>query len=90
LLPRNLSSIYKKNGWVNSYDFFGTEKKQFKKIFYPTYEEAQQAVQRLGIRTMSEYQFRYKEDPLLPSNPRIIYKNKGWVDWNDFFGKKKN
>jgi superfamily II DNA or RNA helicase len=89
LLPSNLSSIYKKKGWIDSYNFFGTKRKHSKKIFYPTYEEAQEAVQKLEIRTMSDYQFRYKEDPLLPSNPNSIYNNKGWVSWYHFLGKKK-
>jgi len=57
---------------------------------YSTLGEAKQAVKRLTITTKPQYLKRYKKDPRLPSNPNKFYKDKGWIDWYDFFGKKKN
>ena len=56
---------------------------------YNTYEEAKQAVQKLGITSKPKYVKRYKEDSRLPRNPDDIYKNKGWINWYDFLGKEK-
>ena len=56
--------------------------------FYSTYDEAKQAVSKLGIRSPKEYLKRYKEDPRLPSAPDVFYEGKGWVDWPNFFGRE--
>jgi hypothetical protein len=82
--PRLHSSpyeFYKGRGWVDWSTFLGTN-------FHPTYKEAKQAVAVLQIKSYKEYKNRYKEDPRLPSHPDGFYKNKGWVDCYDFFGKK--
>ena len=57
--------------------------------FYPTYEEAKEAVCRLRINNSEEYQKlkKYKDDPRLPAAPYLNYRDKGWVDWFDFLGK---
>ena len=61
-----------------------------KKIkLYPTYEELKRAVAGKNIKTSTEYQKRYKEDPRLPSNPNIFYKDQGWIGFFDFFRKVK-
>jgi hypothetical protein len=79
-LPREPYKFYKGKGWKNWKDFL------FPK-FYPTYKEAKIAAHRLKIGGTYEYlNFRYKEDPLLPCQPNIIYKNKGWKSWIDFLG----
>ncbi|MDD3626878.1 MAG: integrase repeat-containing protein, partial [bacterium] len=57
--------------------------------FYPTYEEAKEAVMKLNIQTMNEYRIRYIEDPRLPSTPNRTYENKGWISWYDYFGKSE-
>jgi hypothetical protein len=53
---------------------------------YATYIEAKQAVQALGIKTLTEYQNRYKEDLRLPSQPNNIY-SENWKSWPNFLGK---
>jgi len=82
LLPSHPATFYSENwpvkkGWTT---FIATEKKNY----YPTFYEAQQATKRLGISSCSEYEKRYKEDPLLPSHPAKIYHEdwpvkKGWA-----------
>jgi hypothetical protein len=70
-------------GFLNWPVFFGREKPKY----YETLEEAKAATKKLKIKTWKEYVKRYKEDPLLPSNPNRIFKNE-WKSWLDFLGKK--
>lgn len=81
-LPSNPSSFYKNKGWTNWEEFII--------IRYLTYEEAQNAVQKLKIKTRKDYidNKLYKGDSLLPSNPEKTYENKGWTNWYNFFGTK--
>jgi len=58
------------------------------KIFY-TYAEAQIAVNSLGIKTITEYNKRYKEDPKLPSVIAETYKDY-WNGSIDFFSNENN
>tara|TARA_R110001583_G_scaffold43548_10_gene138574 strand:- start:8721 stop:12548 length:3828 start_codon:yes stop_codon:yes gene_type:complete len=72
---------YKDLGWDGWDAFFGKED------LYETLQKASDATTELGINAKYEYLERYKEDPKLPSNPRIKYKNLGWDGWDSFFGK---
>jgi hypothetical protein len=56
---------------------------------YETYQEAHEAVVKLGITSKKDYLKRYKEDPRLTSVPFKKYKNNGWVIWSIFFGKEQ-
>jgi len=64
--------------WQGWRHFLGTE-------FYPTLEEAKQAVQELDPvpSTKSEYCEVYRQDPKLTSGPKYTYPNK-WSDWSEF------
>jgi len=55
---------------------------------YLTWQEASVATLKLGIKTMPEYERegRYKEDPKLPSNPRLFYQD--YPGAKIFLGKK--
>lgn len=76
--------LYKSKGWQDWYSFLGIRPVHI----YPTYEEARRAVKKLNIKTGTAYrkQHLYKQDPRLPSTPGMKYKNKGWIDFNDFLG----
>lgn len=52
-----------------------------------SYLEAQRIVQSQGIKSATEYRSKYKELSL-PSNPNRTYEDKGWISWDDFFGKQ--
>ena len=84
-LPACPDSIYGE-GWVNWYDFLGTKRPG--KKFYPSYAEASKAARRLKSKSQSEYNTSYQQDPKLPRNPYITYKE-DWVDWYEFLGKKR-
>ena len=84
-LPSNPNATYANKGWIGWSDYFGKPTK----VFYPTYKEAKRAVAVINIKSQSEYQKRYKEDPRLPSDPYRFYKDKGWIGFFDFFRKVK-
>ena len=81
-LPSKPKNIYTNKGWYDWYDFLGTERP----VFYPIYNDAKKATQKLGIKSFIEYRKRYKEDPKLPSQPDRTYSNDGWIEWSDYFG----
>lgn len=63
-----------------------------KKMFYTNLKTAQQATAKLKINSCVEYKKRYKEDSLLPSNPKVFYSSE-WPlkhGWSLFLGKKIN
>ncbi|KIZ33562.1 gamma-mobile-trio integrase GmtZ [Stutzerimonas stutzeri] len=84
-LPFNPSQFYADAGWIDWYVFLDNERPDF----YPTYAEAQAAVQALGIKRQSEYAKRYREDPRLPYSPDEVYADAGWIDWYDFLGNER-
>lgn len=51
-----------------------------------TYEECQEAVRKLNIRTKKEYGHHCEsgKDPRLPTNPDHTYQ-KDWKSWVNFF-----
>ncbi|WP_296219093.1 VPA1269 family protein [Pseudomonas sp. UBA2684] len=84
-LHSNPHRFYINSGWTDWFDFLGKEKPSL----YATYAQAKAAVQALDIKYMGEYKERYREDPMLPSNPRATYDNAGWVSNYDFFSRQK-
>ena len=84
-LPSQPNKIYENIGWVDWYDFLGTVPPNI----YPTYIEASDATQDIGIKTYTEYKKRYKEDSRLPRQPNRTYYSKGWIDFYEFLGVEK-
>jgi len=85
-LPSGPDKVYASAGWIDWYDFFGKKRADI----YPAYAEAQAAAQALGIRNVSDYTKRYREDPRLPACPNEVYVDAGWIDWYDFHGKERS
>ncbi|UTD54500.1 integrase repeat-containing protein [Halomonas sp. MS1] len=81
LLPSDPAKIYA-DEWEGFSIFLDQQR-------YGTYEEAEKAVQNLGITKTTEYKVRFREDKMLPAHPNIKYQRKGWVDWFTFFGTNK-
>ncbi|QSX35364.1 integrase [Shewanella avicenniae] len=75
---------YFRNDWHDWSTFLG----RLKPERYVTLADASLAAQNLGIRTYTEYQRRYTEDPKLPSNPEQCFRN-NWHDWPTFLGRLK-
>jgi len=83
-LPCNPNLIYKKD-FPNFFIFFGRGEEKNK---YSTWQEAGKAASRLGIRTLREYNKKYKKDPRLPAAPYRYYK--GFKSWPTFLGVGKD
>jgi len=64
------------DGWIDWYTFLG----KTKKTIYKTLVEASNAARSLGITSSTQYYQRYKEDPKLPTNPWMFYKDR-WKSW---------
>lgn len=84
-LPARPCKYYSDVGWTDWRAFLGKEKREP----YPTYIEAQAAVQALGIKSRSDYIERYHDDPRLPSSPNQCYAGVGWAGWHDFHGNER-
>lgn len=76
------------NPQIHYKDFPGwkTFLEQEDKSIYPTWQEASEAVVRLGLGVRN-YDLEYKRDPRLPSNPSKYYPN--FPGWTKFRGKQK-
>jgi hypothetical protein len=84
-LPANPNKVYADAGWIDWYDFLGNERPDL----YSTYAEAQGAAKGLGIKSLIDYNKRYREDPRLPASPIQSYADAGWTDWYDFLGNER-
>lgn len=80
-LPSNPHKSYggEYKGWE---DFTGHSR------YYRVFDEARQAVIKLGIKTWPEYKKRYKEDPKLPSYPAIFY-GENYRGFTEYSGQTK-
>ena len=67
-LPASPNSFY--SDFPGLQVFLGTTKE-----IYPSWQEASMATIALGIPNSVEYVLRYKEDPMLPSDPKERYKD---------------
>jgi superfamily II DNA or RNA helicase len=82
-IPYKLSRTYSDN-WISQPHFFGTE------IF--SYKEAKEFINRFKLKSSREYfKFTKTTDSVvnLPGVPYRVYKDTGWVDWQDFLGYVK-
>ncbi len=85
-IPLKPNRFYKDRGWVSWGDFLGTNfiANQFR-VFY-SYDEFKVKIKELNINTYTNYK-KYillnKGDSKLPTNPNTVYKNKGWVSWQN-------
>ncbi|MFC1704119.1 integrase repeat-containing protein [Candidatus Omnitrophota bacterium] len=56
---------------------------------YKTLSEAKKGVKKLKITTLAEFRKKIAGHRRIPYHPDLVYKKKGWVDWYNFFGKKR-
>lgn len=85
---------YKNNGWGGWRKWFGKRERQNLKLAkYLSYEEAKKWVAKnmpKRINSSKKWLLYIKTNLLptnIPNNPRKFYKNKGWKNWKDWFGK---
>ena len=88
-IPSNPNKIYKNDGWVSMGDFLGTGNTR-KKDFL-SFKEARSFVRSLGLKSAKEwraYAASGNRPEYIPSNPVVVYNNKGWISWGHFLGNK--
>ena len=86
--PSNPNITYKKE-WISWFDFLGKkERRRF--IDWMSFAEAQNLIQKEGIKTVKQF-LEWKRaghrPPHFPSNPQLKYKE--WVSWPHFFGTER-
>lgn len=84
--PTHPDRTYKNNGWIDWCVFLGKRQK-FNYDAYLSYKEAKNYLKQYEFCCVKEwFQFvKSNEFPLfLPKSPEIFYKQKDWIDWDDF------
>jgi hypothetical protein len=91
-IPAGPFQVYKTQ-WIGWADFLGTGNltPTQKHEKFHSYDNAKKYVQKLGIKTSTEFQkwIHSKERPdFIPTHPVNTYKEE-WIDWFDFLGLQK-
>jgi len=90
-IPTAPNTIYKNKGWISLSDWLGTGRIATNLREYLPFEEARAEARAKGFNTIAEW-FEYSkssEKPIgIPSNPNKVYKNDGWINWQDWLGSK--
>ena len=85
--------VYKKKGWKNAGDYFGTGRVTTSELIYLNYEKAKRKIKELNLNIKSRKAYtKEKINKSLPQNipydPKKYYKDK-WKGWEDFLGFTK-
>ncbi len=91
-IPNRPERYYKNRGWTSWGDFFGTDNAGTQKVNYIKYDDAKKYIQENFKETKTEKTWRKlvknKLIPdFIPGTPQRYYKNNGWINWYDWFGK---
>ena len=84
-IPFKPERTYMDEGWIDWYDFLGTKKNKYK-----LFKEARKFARSLNLNSTTEWRNYCKSEKKpedIPTSVENVYKDKGWVDWNDFLGK---
>jgi len=88
-IPANPISVYKTKGWISAGDWIGTGFIALRDRKYRKFQAAKKYVHTLKLKSRTEYEECFKSKKLpsdLPSQPRNIYKDDGWVSMKDWLG----
>ena len=89
-IPSNPESAYAGKGWAGIADWLDVLPKGQGATF-ASFEEAKEFAKGLNINSWSEWRKWVKSGKRpshIPSKPDKTYKDKGWISWNYFLGKK--
>ena len=88
-IPSAPELTYKNNGWIGYGDWLGTGRVANFNLVFHDFESARDFVRKLGIKSKSEWEEYCKSGNKpddIPSDPSVIYKNKGWIGYGDWLG----
>jgi len=90
--PKNIPSkpyiTFKNNGWIDWSDYLGVEIKDYGEKTIP-FEKAREYARSLKFRTTKEWKEfckSNKKPSYITSNPARVYKNRGWINMEDWLG----
>ena len=75
--------------WTTMGDFLGTGFIADKNKVWKPFDEARTIVQKLGLKNMGQYKKEWNAGKIpkdIPADPRVPYKNKGWISSGDWLG----
>jgi hypothetical protein len=70
-------------------DWFGTGRIADKNKVWKPFDEARTIVQKLGLKNMRQYKKEWNAGKIpkdIPADPRVLYKNKGWISSGNWLG----
>ena len=91
-IPRNPYQTYKSKGWVSFGDWLGTGTVAPQLRQYRPFEKAREYARSLNLKSGAEWLKHTKTSGFpvdIPANPRVTYKDKGWVSMGDWLGTGK-
>lgn len=88
-IPTNPNNVYRDEGWKGLGDWLGTGTTAPRLREYLDFEEARKCVRALGIKSWTlwrKYATSGKKPKGIPSDPKMVYRGKGWVGLGDWLG----
>ena len=90
-IPSTPEGVYKNDGWIGFGDWLGTGRIATRSREYLSFEEARKYTRSLNLNTAKEWSKwcqSGKKPNNIPASPNYIYKEKGWITWNDWLGNE--
>lgn len=86
-IPKRPDRYYKNRNWVSWPDFLGNKRIANRKRNIIKYTEAKELIRKLNITNIIEYKEIQSKLYIneLPVHPHLTYKNKGFINYEEFF-----
>ncbi len=98
-VPSNIARQYADMGFKGMNDFLNTKyhREVLRREVHRSFDEARRFVHSLKLKNLIEWNLfikgelahRKKLPPDIPSNPKLVYKDSGWVGYGDWLGTFK-
>jgi superfamily II DNA or RNA helicase len=91
-IPNIPDGVYKDKGWISWGDWLGTNQVSSHLKEFRGFNEARLFAQSLNIQTIEQWRAfcNHPDFPVdIPKAPNHFYKNKGWINYYDWFGTKQ-
>ena len=94
-IPKTPSQTYKNKGWNGFSDWLGAisgSGTKYKDRNIYSYEKAKKYVHDLKLKNWKEWMLIAKSGKLpneIPKDPRLAFKNDGWINWGEWLGNGK-
>jgi len=88
-IPATPHRTYQNQGWTSSGDWLGTGYIANRNRQYKSFVEARNYIRTLKLKNQHDWNKFVKSNKKpndIPTNPNVVYKNKGWKRLGDFLG----